>query len=149
MLTGALPFHSNSEVGLMYEIVHGPTPSASEIRRDLPPALDRVLSTALQKDPKLRYPNMDNLLADLRHVSREIEGGAPPTAAFVVRHKKAGWRRPLEVAAFVVSLALLIAVVLWKVAPRWISLVPAEKKIAVLPFRWWMRIARQRPSAMD
>jgi serine/threonine-protein kinase len=135
MLTGALPFHSNSEVGLMYEIVHGPTPSASEIRRDLPPALDRVLSTALQKDPKLRYPNMDNLLADLRHVSREIEGGAPPTAAFVVRTKKPAWRRPLEVAAFVVSLALLIAVVLWKVAPRWISLVPAEKKIAVLPFR--------------
>ncbi len=135
MLTGELPFHSNSEVGLMYEIVHGPTPSASEVRRDLPPALDRVLSTALQKDPQLRYPNMDSLLADLRHVSREIEGGAPPTAAFGVRTKKRSWRRPLEITAFVVSLALLIAVVLWKVAPRWISLVPAEKKIAVLPFR--------------
>jgi len=135
MLTGALPFHSNSELGLMYEIVHGPTPSVSEVRRDLPPALDRVLSTALQKDPKLRYPDMDSLLGDLRHVSREIEGGAPPKAAFFVRAKKPSWRRPLEVAAFVVSLALLLAVVLWKVAPRWITLVPAEKKIAVLPFR--------------
>jgi eukaryotic-like serine/threonine-protein kinase len=136
MLTGTLPFQSNSEMGLMYEIVNGPTPSASEIRRDLPSAFDRVLSKALQKDPKLRYPSMDNLLADFRQVSRELEGGAPPTASFVaVRPARRSWRRPLEIAAFGVSLLLLLAVLMWKVAPRWIAGVPSEKKIAVLPFR--------------
>jgi tetratricopeptide (TPR) repeat protein len=135
MLTGCLPFQSNSEVGLMYEIVHGPTPSATEVRHDLPPALDRVLSTALQKDPKQRYPNMDSLIADLRQVSREMAGGAPLTARFVVHAPKRSWRRPLEITAFVISLLLLAAVLMWKVAPRWIPGVPSEKKIAVLPFR--------------
>jgi tetratricopeptide (TPR) repeat protein/TolB-like protein len=135
MLTGVLPFQSNSEVGLMYEIVHGPTPSASQVRRDLPPALDRVLSTALQKDPKLRYQGMDKLLADLRQVSREIEGAAPRTARFVVPAPRRSWRRPLEIAAFFVSLLLLVAVLMWKVAPRWMAIMPSEKKIAVLPFR--------------
>jgi eukaryotic-like serine/threonine-protein kinase len=135
MLTGVLPFQSNSEVGLMYEIVHGPTPSASKVRCDLPPALDRVLSTALQKDPKLRYQGMDSLIADLRHVSREIEGAAPLTAPFVVQAPRRSWRRPLEITAFLVSLLLLIVVLMWKVAPRWMTMVPAEKKIAVLPFR--------------
>src|SRR5579871_2485510 len=42
MLTGALPFQSNSELGLMYEIVHGATPSASDIRTDLPRARSRA-----------------------------------------------------------------------------------------------------------
>ncbi len=135
MLTGVLPFQSNSEVGFMYEIVHGPTPSASKVRCDLPPALDRVLSIALEKDPKLRYQGMDKLLADLRQVSREMEGAAPLTAAFVVPAPRRSWRRPLEIAALVVSLLLLVAVLMWKVAPRWMASVPAEKKIAVLPFR--------------
>ena len=135
MLTGSLPFQSNSEVGLMYEIVHGPTPSASQVRRDLPPALDRIFSTALEKDPKMRYPDMDTLIADLRQVSREMRGEAPLTAPFVPHSARRNWRRPLEISAFVISLVLLVAVLIWKLAPRWIASVPAEKKIAVLPFR--------------
>ena len=137
MLTGALPFQSNSELGLMFEIVHGPTPSASETRRDLPAALDRVLSTALQKEPQLRYQTMDGLIADLRQVSREVEAGVQPTALFAGRNKlaKPKWRRPLEIGAFVISLLLLVSVVAWKLKPRWMASVPLEKKIAVLPFR--------------
>jgi serine/threonine protein kinase/Flp pilus assembly protein TadD len=135
MLTGTLPFQSNSEVGLMYEIVHSPTPSVSRVRHDLPPALDRILSTALQKDPKLRYPSMDSLIADLLYVSREMQVEAPLTAPILVQAPKRSWRRPLEIAAFVISLLLLIAVLTWKLAPRFIASVPSEKKIAVLPFR--------------
>ena len=59
MLTGSLPFQSNSELGLMFEIVHGPDavryPGASRFASSARP---RALATALDKDPKLRYPNM-------------------------------------------------------------------------------------------
>src|SRR5262249_16910106 len=105
MLTGALPFQSTSEVGLMYEIVHTPTPSAYRVRLDLPPALDHVLSTALQKDPKLRYPNMDAVLEDLRQVSREMESGALPTkrlAARAIAARKSP-SRSLQIIAFALS----------------------------------------------
>ena len=137
MLTGALPFQSTSEVGLMYEIVHTPAPSAYQVRRDLPPALDHVLNTALQKDPKVRYPSMQSVLSDLRQVSREVETGVPPTnplsrPAIRVR---GSWRRSMQIAALAISLPLLMAVLAWKLLPHWFGSVPAEQKIAVLPFR--------------
>ncbi len=137
MLTGNLPFRSSSEVGLMYEIVHGETPSVSEVRPDLPPTLDRVLATAMQKDPKLRYRDMDSLIADLRDTSGEIETGVLHKLPSELRPSlgKRSWRRPVEIALFAISLLLLATALLWKIAPAWFMSVPAEKKIAVLPFR--------------
>src|SRR5258708_36468510 len=81
MLTGALPFHSSSEVGLMYKVAHAPLPPASRTRMDLPLALDRVLQTAMEKDPARRYSSMDELLADLKEVSHEIDRGRSPKQA--------------------------------------------------------------------
>ncbi|HYL72758.1 MAG TPA: tetratricopeptide repeat protein [Bryobacteraceae bacterium] len=137
MLTGALPFQSNSEVGLMYQIVHASTPSASQVRRDLPPALDRVLRTALEKDPKLRYPSMEGLLTDLRQVTREMETNTIVMEPSVARRlaQKRRWRSPAAIVAFVASFLLLAGVLLWKFAPNVFARVPTEKKIAVLPFR--------------
>ena len=137
MLTGALPFQSTSEVGLMYAIVHTPAPSASQSRADLPPALDRVVATALEKDPNLRYPSMDSVLADLRPISREIEAGVLPSVPSGPRAPalKRDRRRQLELIASAIPLLLLVALLAWKLAPRWFARVPSEQKIAVLPFR--------------
>jgi eukaryotic-like serine/threonine-protein kinase len=137
MLTGALPFQSNSEVGLLYEIVNTPAPSAVQVRRDLPPALDRVLSTALQKDPKNRYASMDELLADLGALSRDMEAGTvvrDPSVALRLA-SRGEWPRPARIAIFVVSVLLFAGALLWKLMPNVFSRVPTEKKIAVLPFR--------------
>ncbi|HEV2690423.1 MAG TPA: protein kinase, partial [Bryobacteraceae bacterium] len=137
MLTGALPFQSNSEVGLMYQIVHTPTPSAAQVRRDLPPALDRLLTTALEKDPQHRYQSMDDLLADLRETSREMNAGTIVMEPSVARRlaRKTQWQRPAKFAIFALALLVFAAALLWRLAPSVFSRVPAEKKIAVLPFR--------------
>jgi serine/threonine protein kinase/tetratricopeptide (TPR) repeat protein len=137
MLTGARPFQSNTEIGLMYEVVHAPVPAASRTRVDLPLALDRVLHTAMEKDPARRYPSMEELLADLKEVGHEIDLGKSPKHASGARRLSAKpfWRRPEIIAAAAVALVVLLAVVIWKMSPSWFSRVPAEKKIAVLPFR--------------
>jgi serine/threonine-protein kinase len=140
MLTGALPFQSNSEIGTMYQIVHTPAPSAGTVRRDLPPALEGVLIKALEKDANLRYPSMDALLADLREAGGELETGEMPPVSSSVRRPAppaaaARWRRPATLAASAITLLLLGGVLLWKLAPNLFVAVPAEKKIAVLPFR--------------
>jgi serine/threonine-protein kinase len=139
MLTGSLPFRADSLVGMMYEIAHTPAPSASQIRRDLPPPFDRVLSKALEKEAKLRYQSMDDLLADLQEVGREVQSGTslkPPSA---VRARELAWKRyckkPAWIAALATALILVPAVLLLKVAPGLFDRVPTEKKIAVLAFR--------------
>ncbi len=93
MLTGAMPFHSSSEIGLMYAVVHSAVPPASKSRAGLPLALDRVLQTAMEKDPERRYASMDGLLADLKEVSQEIELGRSPKHASGERRLCAGCRQ--------------------------------------------------------
>jgi len=137
MLTGALPFQANSEIALMYQIVHTATPSAANVRRDLPTALDRVLNTALQKDPALRYPSMDGVLSDLREVSQGMDTGTmvmePSVARRLAPRKR--WPPAAALAALAIVLLLAAGALLWKFAPNLFTRVPAEKKIAVLPFR--------------
>ncbi len=136
MLTGALPFQASSEVGLMYEIIHTPSPAAGEIRSDLPPALEHVLRTSLAKDPPLRYARIEDVVNDLKDVTQKLESGVPPREIAGGREPGRKQDRPKAVIAGVaVCLLLLLAPVLWKMSPRWLAPVPAEKKIAVLPFR--------------
>jgi eukaryotic-like serine/threonine-protein kinase len=137
MLTGALPFQSNSEIGLMYEVVNSPAPRASRIRAGLPLALDRVLQTAMEKDPARRYASMDALLADLKEVGTAIDSGKSPRHASGTRRLSAKplWRKPRAIAALAAALLVLATIGAWKMGPSWFTRVPAEKKIAVLPFR--------------
>jgi eukaryotic-like serine/threonine-protein kinase len=141
MLTGALPFQGVSQVGLLYEIAHTPAPALSRTRPELPPALGRVLQRALEKDPEQRYQSAGELLNDLKEISRQLESGVLPSKITIgkisaaPRERKAGSRKIFGIAAVVASLVLLIAVLTWRFAPRWLNRVPAEKKIAVLPFR--------------
>ena len=137
MLTGALPFQASSELALMHDIVYTPAQPVSRTREDLPLALDRVLSTAMAKDPAQRYPSMEGFLADLKEISGELQLGHKPRHASGARRlaPKREWRKPVTIAALAVSLLLVLAAVLWKFAPGWFVPVPAEKKIAVLPFR--------------
>jgi len=96
MLTGVMPFQSNTELGLMYEVIHSPVPPASRTRAGLPLALDRILHTALEKDPARRYPSMNDLLADLKEAGNEIDLGRSPKHASGARRLSAKpfWQRP-------------------------------------------------------
>jgi eukaryotic-like serine/threonine-protein kinase len=129
MLTGRLPFQAASQVRLLYEIAHTPAPALSLLRPELPAALGQVVEKALEKEPEQRYQSAGELLRDLKEISRQLESGVLPSAREVRR------RKIFAIAALAASLLLLIGVLAWRFAPRWLNPVPAEKKIAVLPFR--------------
>jgi eukaryotic-like serine/threonine-protein kinase len=141
MFTGTLPFQAGSQVGLLYEIVHTPAPPLSRMRPELPPALGRVVEKALEKDPEQRYQSAGELLQDLKEISRQLESGVLPSKISASRISrtlvapKVDRRKIFGIAAVTASLLLLIAILGWRFAPRWLNPVPAEKKIAVLPFR--------------
>jgi len=136
MLTGASPFQAESQIGLLFEIVNKPAPQVTRGRPDLPVALDRILLTALEKDPQRRYQRVNDLLSDLKDLSRELAGGgARQQISLRAGSARAQiWRRNANIFALTAGL-FLAAGLLWKMEPQWFNRVPAEKKIAVLPFR--------------
>jgi len=67
MLTGQLPFHSDTTIGLLMHHIHTvPTP-AHYLKPDLdiPPAISLVLMKALEKDPAKRFQTGDEMLTAL------------------------------------------------------------------------------------
>jgi serine/threonine protein kinase len=67
MLTGQLPFHSDTTIGLLMHHIHTvPTP-AHYLKPDLniPPAISLVLMKALEKDPGKRFQSADEMVAAL------------------------------------------------------------------------------------
>jgi serine/threonine-protein kinase len=75
LLTGSLPFRSDSMPGLMRRIAIEPHPPLAAIRPDLPAALGRVIDKALAKDPEERFATGAEMAEALRAVGRTIDPG--------------------------------------------------------------------------
>lgn len=73
LLTGMLPFRSDSIPGLMQKISAEPHPPLRVIRPDLPAALGAIIDRALEKDSDLRYRGGAEMAQALRDCAREID----------------------------------------------------------------------------
>src|SRR6266487_3034973 len=80
MLTGHLPFKSDSTMSVMYAHFNEPPRPVTELRLDCPPNLGAGVMRMLEKEPSRRWPSMDDVVAvcgrpSLRHddpVRREM-----------------------------------------------------------------------------
>lgn len=66
LLTGSLPFASDSLASLMYKIGNEPPPSILELREDLPECCAEVIERVLQKDAPHRYSHGSEMAEILR-----------------------------------------------------------------------------------
>lgn len=73
LLAGRLPFAASSQASLMYQIVNHAPPALSSVRQNLPPAIEAIVSRAMQKDLALRYQNWIEFGKDLASLFRELE----------------------------------------------------------------------------
>ncbi|HXZ86247.1 MAG TPA: serine/threonine-protein kinase, partial [Myxococcota bacterium] len=71
MATGSLPFQSESAVGYLALQLYQAPPAPSELRPDLPPALERVILRCLEKDRARRFASANELGEALLEVARE------------------------------------------------------------------------------
>jgi serine/threonine protein kinase len=69
MLSGKLPYESTTPLGLAMKHITDPVPSLVQVRPDLPPTYDRVIETAMAKDPSDRYQTGQALAIDLEAVA--------------------------------------------------------------------------------
>jgi len=68
MLTGKLPFHSDSQYTLMTAHLNETPPAPITLRSDLPPALNEIIMMAIAKDPNNRFQSADAFRAALSSV---------------------------------------------------------------------------------
>ncbi len=66
MLCARLPFRSDSDLGLMYSIVHEPPLTVRDLRTGVPEQLEAVIAKALAKETTLRYQTVGEMLQDLK-----------------------------------------------------------------------------------
>lgn len=88
MVTGSVPFDSDTPIGILTRHVHEPPIPPNQLTPcpNIPPALEAIILRCLAKSPDDRYPTMKALSADLTALAiktvavRESVDAAPPPA---------------------------------------------------------------------
>lgn len=146
-IAGEFPFRGTETPQVLHEIAYAPTPSLGVFRESVPEALQTVIEKMLKKDPSLRYQSARQLLTDLRAVSGCIDSNAPFSLSETVTiadapRTRRRWMVMPAIAALTLGLLATGAAVppvrqrLITVVGAWLfpPPIPAQKRIAVLPF---------------
>ncbi len=141
MATGRQPFAGNTSAIIFDGILNRMPVSPVRINPDLPPDLERIINTALEKDRELRYQTAAELKAELKRLKRDSESGrvaAASTTATAARPVP-GRRSPAPL-VIAGAAAIILAGLVWLVSSRHNTPTggrgsTAQTSIAVLPFQ--------------
>jgi serine/threonine-protein kinase len=117
MLTGRLPFECASEYEMIMAQLNRRPPAPAELGVELPPAFVEAVMTAVEKDPKNRYPDAASFAAALRKLSPTPEVPASVEGAMTPR-PPAGMVRWLVAGVAVFLLAVLVSIFLFSRSPE-------------------------------
>ena len=73
MFSGQLPFQAEHDQAVVYSILNEPPKPVTDLRSNIPMALEQVVGRALEKNPDERYQHMEELLDDLKSIAEGIE----------------------------------------------------------------------------
>ncbi|QMU73364.1 protein kinase [Streptacidiphilus sp. P02-A3a] len=77
LLTGRLPFESESALGMAYQHVQETPPAPSSFNAAVSPGVDALVARALRKDPAHRFPDADAMRAECERVAGAAGSGVP------------------------------------------------------------------------
>lgn len=72
MLTGRVPYTGDTAISVAYRHVNDDVPRPSELRPDLPPELDELVTRATRRDPQLRPADAGEFLTELTAVRARL-----------------------------------------------------------------------------
>lgn len=119
-LTGAPPFAADSRPAVLLAHLTTPPPRPSDVRPELPAAFDRIVASALAKDPDERPPTAGELMRRAG-AALEVEvaslGRAPKPVASTERGlRRSGGRHRMPAALRLAPSAVLVAVAVYVAA---------------------------------
>lgn len=122
MATGVLPFAGQTSGAIFDAILHHAPVAPIQINPALPADLERIINTALEKDPDLRYQSAADLRSDLRRLERDTQSGrhaiSGAARASALQHARRRKFLPLQAGLALVLLFAIGAGAIWRVADR-------------------------------
>jgi Tol biopolymer transport system component len=140
MAAGKLPFEGETAAVIFDNLLNHDPVSVADANPQLPPKLDEIIRTALEKDRDLRYQSAAEMRAELKRLKRDTSSGrvalpssvrtaaqgsaAVRAASTQAVPAAAAGRRKLLLAAFagVALLAIVAAAYFWSMRPRGFNL---------------------------
>jgi serine/threonine protein kinase/cytochrome c-type biogenesis protein CcmH/NrfG len=84
MTTGRPAFTGNTPAVIFEAILNRNPLAPIRLNPAVPPELDRIISHALEKEPRKRYQKAAEMRADLKRLKRDSESGRTPTASSAI-----------------------------------------------------------------
>jgi serine/threonine protein kinase len=117
MVTGKRAFEGKSQLSVASAILEKEPAPISSVRAPISPALEHVISRALNKNPEKRWQSAGDLRAELEWVSDPSNAAAFASSGHIARRLNRPWL--LGVAALVAVVAMIAAgLSLWRQPPR-------------------------------
>jgi serine/threonine-protein kinase len=143
LASARLPFEAENDAALLVKIVSSPAPPLRAVRPDVPEALERIVSRALMKRPEGRYQSATEIADELRRLR---DSPPQPTLSEATRRSStisepaSARRRAIPIAGVLFAFLAFVAAAVYikaPASPQWLRFarLPAEKRLAVLPFR--------------
>jgi len=135
MATGRQPFSGHTSAVVFDSILNRPPVPPQRLNPELPAELDRIVTTALEKDRNLRYQSAAEVKTDLKRLKRDADSGR--SSAAVAAAPPAPARRFPAKAMFTGTAILIAAAAVWWIVGRRPATAPAHGQVtlAVLPFQ--------------
>jgi serine/threonine protein kinase/Tol biopolymer transport system component len=112
--TGKLPFPGDTTAAIFDGILNRVPVSASQLNPALPPEMERIIFTCLEKDREVRYQSAAEVRADLKRLKRDTDSTKTPITALAWRRsRRINWRY----LALVVVLSLVAGVAALRLMP--------------------------------
>lgn len=104
-------------VGVMlYEILTGTVPTgvpkpASQVTKDVPPALDQIVANCVEPDPRARYQNAAELRAAFQPVVQQVRAGISTSKTRVPGARRESDYSPRKIAGGILIAAIVLAAI--------------------------------------
>ncbi len=116
MLAQHTPFQAEYEQAVAYGILNGAPEPVTALRAGLPIEVDRVIAKALAKDKEARYQHADDLLVDLKALSKAHRVRTPTPPVEPASPSRA--TPPRWIPAALAAAALIGAMTVWLAKPN-------------------------------
>jgi Tol biopolymer transport system component/serine/threonine protein kinase len=116
MATGQRPFKGDTSVSVISSILKDTPRAITDVNRDLPRDLNRIVRRCLMKDPDQRYQSAKDMRNDLQELAQALESGEIAPPASTITAPRTGNRKPvawIALAAVALVAAAFAAIRYW------------------------------------
>ncbi|UCD17094.1 MAG: protein kinase, partial [Candidatus Zixiibacteriota bacterium] len=140
MITGRAPFAAEYDAAVMHSILHETPEPLEQYRSDIHIGIQGIIDRAMDKDPQTRYQHVDDLLADLKRVRREMVSGHEESSVGSYRARSPGMYAVLKRFGIPALAVLPVLLIIFLGRYTWlnilgISTTDGARHLAVLPLK--------------